>query len=251
MNDPILKQVHLAAQYLAMAGASFLPQKKDDSHTNMAFIPETGTLETRLLNNSGVQLIFDYSEFSLKWGANTKESFPLDGKSHKEIIAWIDEMASTIFWAKGYAYVLHYNIPYSATGDFKFRLPNADGLKELLRLRKLAHLVLHSFLNGEGLQSDIRVWPHHFDTGAFVLLDEHSGKSLGLGMAIPDAICDEHYFYISGYLGHDAIDVSNYKKITYGTWKNTNIKGALLPATKVDPDSAIQFFQEALKSYRH
>lgn len=249
MSNTMIQQVHLAAQYLAMAGKSFLPPKEDDSHTNIGFIPETETLETMPLHPSGQKLVFDYSDFSLKWESNVTHSFPLDGKSHEEVIVWINTMVALSPLTQRYVYELHYELPYSALGDFKFELADPSQLKELLRLRKLGHAVLQSFLEQENLPSDICIWPHHFDTGAFMPLDDGSGKSIGLGLAIPDSICDEHYFYISGYLGHNALDVSNFNALTHGTWDPKQLKGALLPASNRNTKGAAQFFRETLRAY--
>ncbi len=246
----MIQQVHLAAQYLAMAGKSFLQPKSDDSHSNIGFVPETQTLETWPLYGSGFKLVFDYSDFGLKWGPNATHSFQLDGKSHEEVVAWLNVMIASTPLTKPYTYELHYDLPYSATGGFKFQLTDSIKLKELVRLRKLAQSVLQLFLERENLKSDIRIWPHHFDMGAFVSLDDGSGKSVGLGMAIPDSICAEHYFYISGYLGHDAIDVSGFNELTQGSWNTKDLKGGLLPASNVDAESAVQFFQEALRAYK-
>ena len=41
------EQIHLAAQYLAAAGISFLEKRDDDSHTNLGFNIEKGTLDDR------------------------------------------------------------------------------------------------------------------------------------------------------------------------------------------------------------
>lgn len=249
MNNPMLEQVHLAAQYLAMAGKSFLLPKADDSHTNIGFMPETQTLETLPLHPSGQKLVFDYSDFSLKWEANVTHSFPLDGKSHSDVVAWINAMVTLSPLIQRYDYELHYELPYSALGDFKFELADPSQLKELLSLRKLGHTVLQSFLERENLPSDICIWPHHFDTGASVPLNDGTGKSIGLGLAIPDSICNEHYFYISGYQGHNPLDVSNFNALTHGTWDPKQLKGALLPASNRDTKGAVQFFQEAFMMY--
>ncbi len=61
------EQVHLAAQYLATANKSFVVPKSDDSHTNLGFDPEKGTLKTHPLSQNGTFLVFNYQDFSLEW----------------------------------------------------------------------------------------------------------------------------------------------------------------------------------------
>ncbi len=244
-------QIHMASQYLAMAGKSFLEPKNDDSHTNVGFFTEDNTLRTWKLDNSGTYLAFRFNDFSLQWGiSDSKIIFGLDGKNHNEIISWISKMAAASKFKNAYNYDLHYKLPYSQLGNFKFGFSDTSELNQLLELRILAQNVLKEFLNSKKIESDIRIWPHHFDTGAFFQLNDGSEKSIGLGMAIPDSVCDKHYFYISGYTGHDAIDTTGFKGLTYGEWRNNGFNGAILNASAINKEDAINFFTEALKVYK-
>ncbi|MEX0314587.1 MAG: hypothetical protein AB3N18_10445 [Allomuricauda sp.] len=245
-----LAQVHLASQYLATAGKSFLEAKSDDSHTNVGFFEEDRTLRTWDLDSEGTYLAFQYDTFLLKWASKDKnEVLALEGKSHAEIVEWISLIAKESKLQKPYTYDLHYDLPYTADDNFKFDLPTEVELQDLAHLRTLSQNALESFLQKENLVSDIRIWPHHFDTGAFVVLDDGSGKSIGMGLAIPDSTINEHYFYISGYRGHDGIDTSELDGLTQGEWKNDGFKGGVLRASNISEDTVVQFFQEAFKAY--
>ncbi|WP_350290561.1 hypothetical protein [uncultured Croceitalea sp.] len=251
MNNNMNKQLHLAAQYLATAGKSFLEHRSDDSHTNVGFFMEDYTLRTWNLEDSGTYLAFSFDDFTLQWGSkNGKISFALDGKIHDEIVDWISKMAIASSIKNAYRYDLHYDLPYKISNDFKFELSNLNDLSELLQLRILAQSSLAAFLSNEKLKSDIRIWPHHLDTGAFVELNNGSGKSIGIGMAIPDSVSDNHYFYISGYKGHNALATNNFSKLTHGEWKNNGFKGAILPVLEVDENTVLAFFIEALALYK-
>ncbi len=63
-------QMHLAAQYLAAAGISFVPEENDDSHTNLGFSTQKECLYTRPLNSSGAELLLNYNFFTLEWNSN-------------------------------------------------------------------------------------------------------------------------------------------------------------------------------------
>ncbi len=141
-------------------------------------------------------------------------------------------------------------MPYVVNDNFQFRLGDAAKMKELLQLRILAQKTLEEVLKRNALNSEIRVWPHHFDTGAFSPLEKGSEISIGLGMATPDSVCSEHYFYISGYKGHDTLDVSKFSKLSIGEWKNDGFKGGILPVSSVEVSEAVQFFQEAIQNYK-
>nr|WP_299174672.1 hypothetical protein [uncultured Allomuricauda sp.] len=243
-----LAQVHLASQYLAAAGKSFLNPKSDDSHTNVGFFEEDRTLRTWDLDATNSYLAFQYDNFSLEWVSKKKsETLNLDGKSHAEIVAWISRMAAEL--ARPYAYDLHYELPYTIDANFRFTSPNPEELEQLVQLRIISQTALKSFLQKENLESDIRIWPHHFDTGAFVVLDDGSGKSIGMGLAIPDSMIGEHYFYISGYIGHDGMDTSAFENLSQGEWKNDGFKGGVLRASNINENMAAEFFGEAFRAF--
>ncbi len=245
-------QMHLAAQYLAAAGISFLEKKDDDSHTNLGFSSEEGNMFTHPLNLEGDSLSLNYQNFSLDWNSNaSKTSLKLDGTTHKEIVQWITQKAIEANIKNSFKYDLHYELPYpTITNDFTFKLTNVSRLRELTDFRILAQFTLETFLENQQLQSDIRVWPHHFDIGAFASLKDKAGFAIGLGLAIPDSMINDYYFYISGYKGHDGVDTLGFKTLTHGEWRNDSFKGATLPITGVDEIAASTFFDEAINAYK-
>lgn len=243
--------MHFAAQYLAMAGASFVAKKDDDSHTNLGFSVEGKKMSSRPLHANGTILLLDYEQFSLEWREpNGSSILSLDNTTHKEVLEWIQQRTEKSEIENSYSYNPHYQLPYTITDDFVFKLIDKNRLHALIELRILAQSVLHSFLEEHQLNSEIRVWPHHFDTGAFVFLEDGTDRSIGLGLAVPDTMINDHYFYISGYCGHDGLDTSAFPKLIHGTWRNTGFKGATLAATGIVHDTATDFFNEALIAYK-
>ncbi|WP_435624896.1 hypothetical protein [Flagellimonas sp.] len=243
-------QLHLAAQYLATAGISFLNKKEDDSHTNLAFSNANKGLETRPLDDSGTKLCLDYPNFSLRWASSNPETLTLHGKSHDEIVTWLKDITSSLDSSKSYDYKLHYDLPYSMGPDETFQYSNPEKVETLIQLRTLGNTVLSKVLVENNLSSDIRIWPHHFDTGAFSALGENSETAVGMGLTIPDSLVDDYYFYISGYLGHSGLDTSNFKSLTKGKWLNDGFKGAILPASYSTQEDAVTFFNEAIQAYK-
>ncbi|WP_431127292.1 hypothetical protein [Flagellimonas flava] len=246
----MLQQLHLAAQYLATSGISFLEKKADDSHTNLGFSIDKARLETWPLDSTGTQLFLNYREFALAWSSAEELTMDLRGKGHEEVVTWLKKTSEQL-GLPSYHFDLHYSLPYSMDDNFKFELSNADQVEHLIQSRTLAQQALASFLEKEELVSEIRIWPHHFDTGAFTALNDGSGKSIGLGMAIPDTLVDDLYLYISGYRGHDALRTWAFKSLTRGKWVNDAFKGAVLPVSGLTKDMAVQFFQEALARYKN
>jgi len=243
------EMMHLAAQYLAAAGISFVEKKDDDSHTNLGFSIEEACMETHPLSEDGDVLTLDYRNFSLNWNAKSSStSLPLDGVTHTDVLTWLKETSKT-FLNKSYAYDLHYDLPYEISDDFKFKLTDVNRLKALLQLRILTQSTLEQILEDCNLDSPIRVWPHHFDSGAFAGLNTDSNIAVGFGLAIPDTMCAEHYFYISGYKDHDAVPTEGFSSLAHGEWKNDGFKGAILSASKIEKEEAVLFFKETIQNY--
>ena len=121
----------------------------------------------------------------------------------------------------------------------------------MLNVRILAQSVLETFIEAQNLNSEIRIWPHHFDTGAYTIYNDISGEAIGLGLAVPDNVCRDHYFYISGYKGHEVIDTSDFKPLSLGSWSVNGFKGAILPATEIDKNKGIAFLSEAFIQYKN
>ncbi|WP_299218494.1 hypothetical protein [uncultured Aquimarina sp.] len=245
-------QMHFAAQYLAAAGISFVDKKDDDSHTNLGFSVEKGILYTRNLDNKPIVLSLNYDLFELEWNnTSSKNTLKLDGTSHAEVLQWLKRMTANSEMSKPYSYDIHYELPYQITDDYVFKLQDISALQQLKKYRVLAYEIIREFLDRNKLYSEIRIWPHHFDTGAFAPLEDEAGLAIGLGLAIPDEAHNEYYFYISAYQGHDSVETINFKPLSLGEWKNEGFKGAVLPVTGVNKNNGVTFFEEALTAYKN
>jgi hypothetical protein len=241
------EQIHFACQYLAAAGKSLLEPKADDSHTNVRFNRSENTFETWELGPEGIKLGLDLNDFSLKWAKNELR-LPLNGKKHSEVLDWLKTSSKKLNFSNHYSFDLHYDLPFHWSDGYSFNV-DVEVLNQEIRLRTFANKILETFLKVQNLTSDIRIWPHHFDTGAFVVLDENTEKSIGLGMAIPDTLMKDHYFYLSGYNGHDSIETTDFKTLSLGEWKNNGFKGAIFSTSKVNEVQALQFLKEAFSQY--
>ena len=249
----MVKEVHLAAQYLATAAISFLDKKDDDSHTNLGFNKENKTIETWPLNTMGDKLSFNYRKFSLEFINNgiVKSSLEIDGKSHGEIVKWITDTTTGIVNKKQYNYALHYELPYEAVAEnFTYSKPADDVLEQLLSNRIVVQNALEQVVSSLNLDTTIRIWPHHFDTGGFVLLNNSDGIGVGFGMAIPDTMVNDFYLYTSGYRGHDFVETKEFTPLTNGNWSNDQWKGAMLPISGIDIATATLFFKETIQNYQ-
>lgn len=244
------KMMHIAAQYLAAAGISFLEKQPDDSHTNVGFSVEDRTLFTRPLLSSGLTLQLSYDRFSLEWvtDGQQRSHMALDGKSHQQVLTWLRGSSEAHGLDKPYRYGFHYELPYSVTDDFVFRMDPTE-LKQLAAMRTTAHQAVHRLIEQQGIDSEVRIWPHHFDTGAYGALPE-TGVSIGLGLAIPDSVSETHYYYLSGYDSDGIITPEGFATLPYGRWHTSDYKGAVLSAEAINGENIHQFFTAAVNAFK-
>lgn len=244
------KQMHLASQYLAAAGISFLDKKEDDSHTNLGFNTESGCLESHYLSDNKDQLLLSYQNFSLHWKSKTgKVSFMLDGASHKEVLQWLNE-TSKEYLNKPFKYNFHYDLPYEVNDTYVYKLTSASELIDLMHLRILSQFSLEKINKEYKFDAEIRIWPHHFDTGIYAAVPGTS-ISVGLGLAVPDTVCDEHYLYASGYNASGQIDTSKFNKLDNGDWSPTGFNGAILPAGNLVESEGFEFFNQTINQFKN
>ena len=251
MNHRDIIPIHLAVQYLAAAGISFLDKKKDDRHTNLGYNPQKNEIFTRPLCQTGDYLSLVLTDFSLHWNSPSGSSnYSLQNSSHKDALAWIKVVSNKPEFKSSYHYRFHYALPCVISDDFVFSASAEDLLWES-QMRTTAYNVISSILRAHSMESEIRIWPHHFDTGAKAALTGKEDISVEFGLAIPDSLIDSHYFYISGYKDGKALDTSSFSKLNNGEWFNNGFKGAILVASDNNEQLVIDFFNQVIQAYQH
>ena len=252
----MVETMHKAAQYLAMAGKTYLQEKSDDSHTNLEWLPKKRSLVSRDLNDRGIRLAINYKQYALEILTDDEllDSVALTGETHSFLINWIDQGLKRYGLKDDYRFEPHYILPYenALNNEYQFPAPNADKLQDLINQRNICEEALRNVLSERKDASDIRVWPHHFDTGALIEVDEDNHgftKSIGLGISIPDSMIDGFYLYASPWSKGQELDLSNLDEDTLssGEWRNEEWKGATLKTSNVSVQDATNFFQEAIQ----
>jgi len=247
----MIKELHIAAQYLAASAINFVEKKEDDSHTNLSWSSESSTLFSRPLNLAGDKLALDFSSFSLVWYSNKEifNSLGLDKVTHNQALDWINFQLKANGFNSKLNYSFHYDLGYEIKMD-DYSFPEADQ-KELQKISNyfsVAQSAMQKVLEKQNLASDIKVWPHHFDLGAYVVISET--LSLGFGLAIPDSGIDDFYYYISGYKGNDTLETKNFQKLENGEWQTGEWKAGTLRASKVNVEKAVEFLSNTIATFR-
>ena len=244
-----IENLHQASQYVATAAISFLDKKADDSHTNLGWDIESSHIESRFFDKNN-QLIFNLLNFELMWvnDEQIKAKIDLQTKTHKEILNWIKSTALKNGINKEYVYSLHYDLPYpTLTDDHVFTFDSSEVADYIVR-QDIAKEAFQTFLNEHKLKSDIRIWPHHFDLGIYTQVDKAGKLFIGAGLAVPDTLVDDLYYYVSGYYAGTAINTSELEGLTLGDFRK-DWKGATLASFQIDLKSATLFLKEANKTF--
>ena len=208
------RQLHWFCQTITKVNRAFVPQKQDDSHTNLYFDAFGKNIFGRWFKNENRKYILalDLENQLFKLlndNGITEFSQPIIGSTIQEIESQLkNKMDDKKFNTSKLLAPLHYKIPgYTFTKEVINRIPPED-LLQWMEYRALANYVCFDFLGNVQVAAEIRIWPHHFDTGIY--FEQNSNIGIGFGLAMKDEIVGNPYFYISAYPKDYKI---NYKKM--------------------------------------
>jgi len=255
MNDYIKtdQQLHWLCQTIAKSNRSFVPSKADDSHTNLYFDELGNRIHGRWTETTlGFRILtINLSNYRIEWldkKMQVLKSYHSIGKNRisieEEIVSQLHEMGLN---RDGFTNKLHYEIPeYPALKEGVVSI-NPDGISVWKHYRSLANqacALLIGYLQAKG---EIRIWPHHFDTGIYITT--HTGMSIGFGLAMSDTLVGGPYFYMSGYPASGKLDYKNLPDLDKGKWEiGQNWSGAVITLTALEKLTS-QEQEDALKKY--
>jgi len=208
------------------------------------------------INHNRLILALNLHSFSFEWindALSVIQTHPIEGQTLMEIEQGIaDALTKLGFTKKSLDRKLNYEIPvYPFTHD-PFNYLAAQDLLEWEQYRTMANRACFDLLGMLQIAGEIRIWPHHFDTGIYVEPKKHLG--LGFGLAMTDNLVGNPYFYFSAHgLNDYNLDYNNMPELSFGQWIiNESWKGAVLPLPLLKQDSTTRIFsflQEVSKWY--
>jgi hypothetical protein len=253
------QKLHVISQLIAKANRSFIPKKDDDSHTNLYFDHLGKRIAGRWIKTSSSRVLFSFNLelFQFEWidGSYKKiDSISLKNHALKEIEDHSEEVFKSLgLNTGGLKADLHYEIPSYSFSDKELSSINENDIHNWIEYRELVNNSCHSILGYLNATSEVRIWPHHFDTGIYAPTDLDIG--IGFGLAMKDSLSDSPYFYLSGYAAEGKINFSKLPELSHGKWQvGEHFKGAVYPLNSKDSLSAIKenldrFIKEALNKY--
>lgn len=241
--------LHQLSQVIAKVNKAYQPLQPDDSHTNLAFDSLANQLTGRWFSKdeSRYRLVFDLLRWEYQLLDDTLTPLcriPQSGTTFLDTEAKIQEaLTDRGFDASPISKQLHFEIPIYPFLQENLNKPSQRDLEKWIEVRELANVACQLFLGFLQKEAEIRIWPHHFDTGVYVEANAKVGLGFGLGMA--DSMVDTPYFYLAGYsLKAGRWNWDTVPELFVGEWIITEKwKGAILAVDSNVPDS------EQLKSF--
>ncbi len=232
------QRIHLLAQIIAKINRTYVPAKADDSHTNLYYEPITRRLYGRWFEAHERFCVFTLhlSEFQFQLINNRYEAalhFDIAGKTIAQLEYQIAEAFVDIgLETNGLFDPIHYEIENYDFANDPVRTISLDNLEEWCLYRTQANHMCTDFLGFTQHIQEVRIWPHHFDTGVYVQANENMG--VGFGLAMNDQIVDQPYYYMSAYPKDGKMDYRHIPESPY--WRmeiKENWAGCILPLDSI------------------
>ncbi len=216
--------LHQATQFLAMVGKNYLPHREDDSHVNVGWSAEQQAMLTWPLPESLLQVALHVPSFHLQLhnaAHDVLQQFDLHGSTKSDAFDWLQQaLSGQGIPPEKLQYISHYDVPeHPVDKGAAFTRPAAPLLNTWMTIRSNANVVLHQMAGLFEEPSDVRIWPHHFDTGIYQSLPGSlQRKGIGMGLALTDAMFNEPYFYTYAWSLDHSIDYASLSIPEYGGW---------------------------------
>jgi hypothetical protein len=233
-----LLQLHHASQIAAEVGKSWALPQPDDSHSNFewrdgfllgAVVPAPRPFRAALrAQDLALRLV---AEDGAVLAARM-----LTGATMAEAINWV--RAQAVLFAECTARqpaVPAPDLPAHpvATGA-RFAVRDRDAWAALARLLDGADAVLRAVAADAPNAAPVRLWPHHFDIATLIAPDP--GRSIGVGLAVPDSIEASGYWYVSPWSAEQVAGAaSGWPSLAHGSFvaRGTSLPIAVLPLDAV------------------
>lgn len=261
--NKVLQQHYHAAQFIAMAGRHLIKQEEDDSNTNMEYLAAQEMLIGNYLPN-GFRISLHLNKLNLcvmDSKNQCKNTLTLVGKTKvqvfEELKNLLEESGINIL---NFINALHYELPKHELNDgATFSVKDKIHSQENTNYRHNADIIIIKIASGFENASQVRIWPHHFDTGSSIPLTYNKkgvvSSSIGIGWAIPDAMVSEPYYYLSFWSEDSVKDFKNLPSPDAGEWSKTGWAGGILTnadllkfkTPEAQQEQVISFFKSGIK----
>ncbi len=232
------QQIHWLSQVIAKVNKAFVPEKEDDSHTSLYFDGLGKRLAGRWVDtpNGRILLSLNVQNRRFEWLNNRLRVMAAIDYINKELQVIEQDVsdfpsglglnADRIFKP------LHFEIPDYHIQKLSEENVSQEGIDAWCKIRDLANNACLAVLGYVQAESEIRIWPHHFDTGIYARIS--GGLGIGFGLAAEDAMVGEPYFYLAGYGSDSPAKFENLPSPDGGKWITDNSwNGFVIPLSRL------------------
>jgi len=184
------RELHHAAQIASEVGKSWAVARADDSHSTFAF-RDGELVGAPVAGPDGLRATLRVRDLVLRLVApdgTTRAELALGGATCADGMRWIRAETERLAGPPRQRATPAPDLPPHPVAQGAPFAPAAE-LDALARLLGGAD----AFLRTTG--APVRIWPHHFDMA--VLLERAPGRTIGVGLAVPDAMAPAGYWYVS------------------------------------------------------
>ena len=228
-------RLHLLCQVIAKLNRTFVAPEEDDSHTNLAFNDAMSVISGRWIRTPQANMLMLFSIAKLEYWIYSDQhrilaTIPATGLNLSEIEDHFELKLKDIgVDPKQFKEPLHFEINDYPFAEKRFEPFSEEQVASWQMYRMLANQACGVFLSKFKQEGEIRIWPHHFDTGVY--FEYNSNLDFSFGWAMQDGLLGQPYYYFSPYAKNDyAINWENLPDLDYGHWHiSEEWKGAVLP----------------------
>jgi len=239
------QQLHLLCQIIGKANRRYVPEKADESHTNLHFDSWGNKILGRWIRTESGNVIvaLNLNTFTFEVLSSSRNkilSVSTIGKTIEEIeIEFEALLPKAGIDPAGFRAPMPHAIPDYSFSNLPQEAIDPQALDQWKFFRELANRSCYSFLAYAQAVSEVRIWPEHFDTGVYF---EYDGKiGIGFGLAMEDSMAGAPYFYMAGYPKTGSLVFENLPKSPGWKWElGEHWKGAIMPVTMIEMKSDSQ-----------
>ena len=232
------RHIHWLSQVIAKVNKALVPAQEDDSHTNLYLDPIGQRLTGRWIASAqgNIMLALDLNHRRFEWlNARLQSQAVIDifNKELKDLELEVASYPQSLgINVEGIAAPLHFEIPDYHIHSIQPEALTQEGLNKWMNIRDLANNACMAVTGYLQVNSEIRIWPHHFDTGIYSQVNESLG--IGFGLAMEDSMLGEPYFYLAGYRSNPPILYTGLPTLGSGKWiTGEHWNGAVLPLSEI------------------
>lgn len=243
-------QIHWSAQVVAAIGNTHLDKAPDDGQSNFGWVDGMQLFAGRYLGDPPAGFgSFTPRSHALNFhepGGEVLTAIEVDGKTLDEVYTAMEQAIAHALDSDPVSLKRPpYDMPSHPVGNGKAFGGTDDAAREALHIWfHDANLVMRDLkAKTTSLNATLpRLWPHHFDLGMLISLEEHGdpsqGRSIGIGLAPGDENDPLPYWYVNAYPAPDSID--GLPQPSLGGWNDGGFTGLKLDAATTVGDGTGQ-----------